>query len=124
MRRFRTAKIIGIGAIGIVAIILFSGIVMLLWNALLPGLFHLPVITLWQALGLLVLCKILFGGFRPGPGPRRQMKDNMRQKWMNMTPEERDKFKQNWSSRCWRAFEQTPFPPEKGETTTSTERPA
>jgi hypothetical protein len=46
-----------------------GGIVMLLWNWLLPPLFDWPAITLWQGFGLLVLCRILFGGFgERGPG--------------------------------------------------------
>jgi hypothetical protein len=38
-------------------------VVMYLWNAILPDLFGLRTITFWQALGLLALCRILFGGF-------------------------------------------------------------
>jgi hypothetical protein len=49
--------------LGMALFILISGtIVMLLWNALLPSLFSLPVISFWQALGILLLCRILFGG--------------------------------------------------------------
>jgi hypothetical protein len=81
-------------------------LVMALWNALLPELFHLPVITLGQAFGLLVLSKILFGGFRGGPGPR--WRGRMDQRWMNMTPEERERFKQEWSDRCGRRFGSSP----------------
>ena len=55
-----------------VAITLFvlvsGGIVMLLWNWLLPPLFNLPEITLLQGFGLLALCRILFGGFGKGGG--------------------------------------------------------
>jgi len=104
MKRYWIRKVIGIICMVIVGIMVFSGIVMLLWNNLLPALFHFPVITFWQALGLLILAKILFGGFRGG-GPRRQWKDNMKQKWMNMTPEEKEKFKEDWSTRCRRPFE-------------------
>ena len=46
-----------------------SLVVMLLWNALLPAIFGLKAITFLQALGLLVLSKILFGGFRGRPRP-------------------------------------------------------
>jgi hypothetical protein len=105
-RRFGISKVIGIICLVAIGTLVFSGIVMLLWNALLPGLFHFPVITIWQALGLLILCKILFGGFRPGGGPRGHWKDKMKQKWMNMTPEEKEKFKQDWGRRCRRPFDQ------------------
>jgi hypothetical protein len=74
---------------------------MLLWNALMPDIFHLPPITFWQSLGLLLLSKILFSSFRGG-GPKRRMKDRLTEKWMNMTPEEKEKFKQDWGSRCGR----------------------
>ncbi|WP_188934117.1 hypothetical protein [Puia dinghuensis] len=101
-RSFWARKVAGFIVLAILGIFLFGSIVMLLWNALMPELFHLPVITFWQALGLLVLTKILFSGFRGG-GPRMRMRNKMREKWMNMTPEEREKFKQEWGGRCGRA---------------------
>jgi len=101
MRRFNERKIAGIILLVIVGIGAFGAIVMLLWNALMPEIFHLPAITFWQALGLLLLSKILFSSFRGG-GPKRRMKDRLTEKWMNMTPEEREKFKQDWGSRCGR----------------------
>ena len=79
-------------------VIAFVIIVMLLWNALMPVLFHLPVITFWQALGLLVLSKILFSSWRGGPRPH--WRNKARQKWMDMTPEERERFKEEWGRRC------------------------
>jgi hypothetical protein len=101
MRRFRARKIAGILFLVIAGVIAFGIIVMLLWNALMPEIFHLPPITFWQALGLFLLAKILFSGFRGG-GPRGRMKDRLREKWMTMTPEEREKFKQDWGGRCGR----------------------
>ena len=73
-------------------------VVMYLWNYLLPGILHVGTITFWQALGIFVLCKILFGfggrGHRMGggggaPWMRRKMEDRFK----NMTPEEKEKFK-------------------------------
>jgi len=89
-------------------------VVMLLWNALMPTIFHLPNITWIQALGLLVLCKLLFGGFRGG-GRKEHWKNKMKQRWMNMPTEEREKFMQEWSRRCagrgpWK--QNSPFGPE------------
>ncbi len=46
-----------------VAIVSFSYVVMSLWNWLIPELFNGPMITMWQAIGLLVLSKVLFGSF-------------------------------------------------------------
>src|ERR1700749_1707574 len=99
MKRFWMRKVAGFICLAIVGVLVFGGIVMLLWNALMPELFHLPLITFWQALGLLILTKILFSGFRGG-GPRSNMKGKLKEKWMNMTPEEREKFKQEWGRRC------------------------
>jgi hypothetical protein len=101
MRRFKARKIAGIIFLVIVGVTGFGIIVMLLWNALMPDIFHLPVISFWQALGLLLLAKILFSGFRGG-GPRGRMKEKLREKWMTMTPEEREKFRQDWGGRCGR----------------------
>lgn len=101
MKRFWIRKVVGFIALAIVGILVFGGVVMLMWNALMPVIFHLPLIDFWQALGLFILAKILFSGFRGG-GPRPYMKDKLRAKWMNMTPEEREKFKQDWGGRCGR----------------------
>lgn len=79
----------------------FGEVVMHLWNWLLPMLFGWHPINLWQALGLLVLCRILFGGFgghgNNGPG-RRHCKDS---RWQCMTNEEREKFREEMRNR-WR----------------------
>lgn len=117
MKSFWMRKVAGFILLAIVGVMVFSGIVMLLWNALLPDLFHFPLITFWQALGLLILTKLLFGGFRGG-GPRgARFKDKMKQRWMNMTPEEKEKFQQNWGHRCRMPF--GPEGPSYAERTTS-----
>jgi Ca2+/H+ antiporter, TMEM165/GDT1 family len=113
MKRFWIRRAPFIFVLVIVGIVVFGQIVMLLWNALMPVVFHLPLITFWQALGLLVLSKILFGGFRGG-GPRPYWRDKARQKWMNMTPEEREKFKSEWGRRCRR-----PYPSEESYSSAS-----
>jgi hypothetical protein len=99
MKRFWMRRVAGFIVLALLGVTVFSTIVMLLWNALLPTLFHFPAITFFQALGLLILSKILFGGFRGG-GPKQHWKNKMKQNWMNMTPEEKEKFKQEWSKRC------------------------
>jgi hypothetical protein len=55
-------------------------IVMRLWNWLLPPLFGLPEVTVWQGLGLLVLSRLLFGGFggSGGGGQKYAMADRKR----------------------------------------------
>jgi hypothetical protein len=97
-RRFKGPKFFLFFLIAVAGLAVFSGIVLLLWNALLPVLFHLPVISFWQAAGLLLLSKILFGGFRGGCGGGfgGRWRHKMQQRWMDMTPEERERFKQEW----------------------------
>ena len=81
-------------------VFLFGEVVMHLWNWLLPALFGWRMITFWQGLGLLLLCRILFGSFGghgpKGPGIRRRMDE----KWERMTPEEREKFRHTIRGRC------------------------
>jgi Ca2+/H+ antiporter, TMEM165/GDT1 family len=84
-------------------IFLFGFVVMSLWNCLLPGIIGVGSITFWQALGILVLAKILFGGFHGGPGHSRwhlSHHHDWHRKWSNMTPEERAKMKAEWKGRC------------------------
>jgi hypothetical protein len=82
------------------AIALFGFVVMSLWNWLTPALFGWRLITFWQALGLLILCKILFGGFRGQPGSRKLWKRRTIERWERMTPEEREKFRAGMRGRC------------------------
>jgi len=83
-----------------VAFIALGGeVVKLLWNWLLPPLFGWHFITFWQALGLLALCRILFGGFGCGQRGNGGMRRRMHERWEKMTPEEREKFRQAFQSR-------------------------
>ncbi len=86
------------------AVLLFGGLVMWLWNNILPAVLGVGTLTFWQAVGLLVLCRILFGGFRGGrPGGRpgwSRRGPEWREKWMNMNEEERSKFRAEWRERC------------------------
>jgi hypothetical protein len=84
-----------------IAIVVFGETVLHLWNWLVPTLFHLPAISFWQALGLLVLSWILFGGLRgTGSGYRGHRRRHMQERWEHMTPEERDKFREWIRGRC------------------------
>ena len=78
----------------------FSFVVMSLWNWLMPTLFGWHVINFWQALGILVLSKILFGGFRGHSGRHMYWRRRMMERWEQMTPEEREKFRQGMRGRC------------------------
>ncbi len=75
-------------------------VVMSLWNWLTPTLFGLHPITFWQAVGILILSKILFGGFRGRPGRQLYWRHRMMERWEQMTPEEREKFRQAVRGRC------------------------
>lgn len=96
--------------VGFVFFIFIGGeAVRLLWNWLLPPLFDWKPITFWQALGLLALTRILFGGFggrrfRGRGGFRGHMRDRMADRvaahWERMSPEERAQFRQRIRERC------------------------
>ena len=68
----RIAKGIAAGIAMFIAFLIFIGlggvVVQWLWNWLMPSLFGLRQVTLWEALGLLALSRILFGGFGRGGG--------------------------------------------------------
>jgi len=105
-------KMIFFAPLAIVGLALFIAlggvIVQWLWNWLLPPLFGFRQIAFWQAVGLLALCRILFGGFgfRGGShaGIRRRIADRMTdrvaERWEHMTPEERERFRQRVRERC------------------------
>ena len=97
MRNNRALRVLRVAAIGIVAIAVVGEAVTQLWNWLMPGLFGLHAIGFWQALGLVILSKIFFGGF----GGRRCVGGPGRRRWEQMTPEQREKFQQGMrGGRC------------------------
>ena len=103
MRR-KLKRLIFIAPLAILGMLLFVAIggelVLQLWNWLLPPLFGFRQVTFWQALGLLALCRILFGGFRlGGGGPRSNVRQRMAERWEKMTPEERERVRQGWRGR-------------------------
>ncbi|MEZ5319244.1 MAG: hypothetical protein R2752_17720 [Vicinamibacterales bacterium] len=98
--------------LGLLLFILLGGVIVeWLWNWLLPPLFGLPAVTFWQALGLLALARILFGGFGHGYGHRQARRsrvrrrveerfaDRMAERMDAMTPEERDRLRQRLRER-------------------------
>jgi len=70
-----------------------------LWNWLLPPLFGWRELTFWQAVGILALCRILFGNWG-GRGPRSNVRRRWDRRWEQMTPEEREKFRQGMRGGC------------------------
>ena len=77
-----------------------GAIVQLLWNLLLPALFGWHEITFWQALGILALCRVLFGGLGGRSFYRSGFRRRWAERWETMTPEERERFRQGMRRRC------------------------
>ena len=101
--RPRMKRLIFIAPLAISGMLLFIAVggevVMYLWNWLLPPLFGWPAITFWQALGLLALSRILFGGFGGRGGYRSGIGRRMAERCGAMTPEERERFRQRMRER-------------------------
>ena len=87
--------------LALLAFIALGGeVVKQLWNWLLPPLFGWRQITFWQAIGMLALCRILFGGFGGSGGHRPRFGRRWAERWDAMTPEERERFRQGMRNRC------------------------
>ena len=108
-------RILAWTAMGVLAVTAFGLVVMLLWNWLVPVLFNGPIIGFWQALGLLVLSKLLFWG---GGGKGHNWRSNSYQnhwknkfynKFSSMTPEEREALKQKMKEK-WCHWEESSSP--------------
>jgi len=98
-RTFKNHKFRFLGIAAILAFAAFFSLaVMLLWNAIMPNVFELQPLSYWQAAGLLILVRVLFGGFGLGHfwshGRRGGFHHGnpMRERWMSMTDDERKEF--------------------------------
>ncbi len=90
-------------AVAALIILLLGTVVMYLWNALLPDIVGVKEISFWQAVGILILSRILFGGFHMGSKRRRHHKrefGNPQEKWGSMDKGEKAKFKEGWEAYC------------------------
>jgi hypothetical protein len=81
-----------------------SYVVMWLWNWLVPPVIGWKTIDFLQAMGLLVLTRLLVG-FRGFGGWHHRhhhghWRGRMQEKWASMTPEEREKFREGMRGRC------------------------
>ena len=97
---FKIAKFI---TLAVVLIFVVGFVIQHLWNALIPELFNGPIISYWQAMGLLILSHILFrgpGGMHHGGWRSHHWKNRFEEKLAAMTPEEREKFKAEYRRRC------------------------
>jgi hypothetical protein len=95
-------RVFKIGAMAITAVVVFGFVVMNLWNWLAPAVFGARTINFGQALGILILSKILFGGFRGRPGYGEHWRRRMSARWEQMSPADREKFRQGMTGRCGR----------------------
>jgi hypothetical protein len=100
MRKMWWLRGLKFALLAVLAIGLIGAVVMTLWNALLPVLFGWPTIGFWQALGLLLLSKILFGSFRGGRGARMHWRARMAERWAQMSEDERAQFRAGLGHRC------------------------
>ena len=111
MSNRRNIKVVKVVIMVIAAIFFFGFLVLKLWNWLMPEIFGLPHISFFQAIGLLALSKILFTGFKGGPGADAKarlngvfFKKTWEKKLSNLNPEEREKLKNeckiNWGKWC------------------------
>ena len=97
---------------GTAAAIGFTYITMSLWNALMPELFGLKLLTFWQTLGLLALSWLFFGRFR-GHGMGHHWRHRMKERWMRLSPEEREKFREQMQKH-WGHHHHHDEPPTQG----------
>lgn len=98
-KKFLPIKMLGMAAMVVLFVGIAGAVVMFLWNAIIPEVTGWKPLTYWQAIGLLILFKILFGGISRGSGRhqrRRSRWKEMRNKWKGMNPEERKEMKDKW----------------------------
>ncbi|MDJ0364511.1 hypothetical protein QMK33_05055 [Hymenobacter sp. H14-R3] len=97
----KAAKFVFFAALFVVVAVFAT---MSLWNWLMPMIFHLPALNFWQTLGLVVLSRILTGGFgRGGQGGRSRWaawKRQTQERLEAFSPAEREKFRQQMRNRC------------------------
>ena len=116
MKKNRVARIGKFVLLAAVFLAVLSFVVMQLWNWLMPELFGWRAITFWQALGILGLCRILFGGFgrhgsgraygrhhgigrRVGDRVAERMAERLGERWDTMTPEEQERLRERMRDR-------------------------
>jgi len=89
-----------VAPVALVVFIFIGGeVVQNLWNWLGPELFGLRTVTFWQALGLLLLCRILFGNLGGGGGGMSRSRRKAAERWDKMPPEERERIREYLRSR-------------------------
>ncbi|MBO2007797.1 hypothetical protein [Hymenobacter negativus] len=98
-RRGRRGRFLFFPLVAGAAALALGGVVMALWNAILPDALHAGRLNYWQGVGLLVLCRVLFGSYgRGGAGGRGHGQGH--EKWQRMSDDERQQFRQQWQARA------------------------
>src|SRR5258708_14589908 len=92
MKRNWILKGLKIALLAIVLVAVLGFVVISLWNSLMPPLFGLHLINFWQAVGILLLSKILLGGFRCGPGRHMYWRHRMKEHCEHLTPAQREEL--------------------------------
>jgi len=108
---FKVFKFIIFGILGVGFMLGVIWGTMYLWNWLVPDLFNGPVINIWQTLGLLALSRIFFGRWGGGCKHKNSngpWKHYWKERWTNMSAEDREKFKQKLKDKWCYKEESTP----------------
>ena len=84
-----------IGGIAFFAVVafFFGFILMLLWNWLMPDIFGLPIISYWQAWGLVFMAHILFKSMGHHGHERHHQRDDWKEKF-------KKRFKDGWTTNA------------------------
>lgn len=82
-------------------VLLLGAVVQWLWNAILPQVTGWNALSYWQAVGLLALCRILFGGFW-GRRAYRSGSPGRWERWRHLSADERERLRAEWRERCRR----------------------
>lgn len=88
-------------------VLLVGFLLKVLWNALVPAIFGLQVISFPQALGLLLLSRLLFGRWGGWGGPKNyyaSRKQAWKEKWEGLSEEEKMQMKEAWKKRCEKKY--------------------
>ena len=93
-------KLFEIALILLIVIAGFGQSVLQLWNWLVPSIFGLRAIRFWEAVGLLSLSWILFGGLRGLGGSGRRWRGRRGRKWQRLTPEQRAQLSKGFGKGC------------------------
>lgn len=104
-KKFGKAKFVLIPIIALSCLALVSYLVMQLWNCILPEVIHVEPITFWQAAGIFILSKILFGFGKMGGFRRDKMfRHRLAERVKEMSPEELARFNQRFGDQRFGRF--------------------